>query len=77
MTKGDKIAFTLIAVLFVLVLVFRKDIAGVFDGGGKDGTEKKKDKKDKDDKEDKKEGWHRPSLPAGKEGGTVLYTRWA
>lgn len=74
MTKGDKIAFSLIAVLFVLAIVFRKDIAGVFDGGGKGGKEKKKDKKDKDDKDDKKEGWLGPSIPAGKEASTVLYT---
>ncbi|HEY1112674.1 MAG TPA: hypothetical protein VGE66_03905 [Chitinophagaceae bacterium] len=77
MTKGDKIAFSLIAVLFVLVIVFRKDIAGVFDRDGKDGKEKKKDKKDKDGKDDKKEGRHRPFIPVEKEASTVLYTEWA
>lgn len=77
MTKGDKIAFSLIAVLFILVLVFRKDIAGVFDGDDSNRKEKKKDKKDKDDKGDKKKGRLVPSTPAGREARTVLYTEWA
>lgn len=77
MTKGDKIAFSLIAVLFILAIVFRKDIAGVFDRSEKDGKEKKNDKKDKDNKNDKKEGRWTPALPAGKEANTVMYTEWA
>lgn len=66
-TKGDKIAFALIAVLFVLAIVFRKDIASAFDGG--EQKEDHKEKKDKKDKDGKKKGW----LPAGREGRTVFY----
>lgn len=75
-TKGDKIAFALIAVLLVLAIVFRKDIASVFEGGGQDkgGKEKKKDKKDKDNDDDKKEGRQVPALPAGQQARTVVYT---
>lgn len=74
-TKGDKIAFSLIAVLFILAIVFRKDIASVFDGGNKGEERKeKKDKKDKKEKNDnKKEGQWAPVLPPGGEGRTVLY----
>jgi hypothetical protein len=72
MTRGDKIAFGLIALLLVLVLVFRKDLASVFDGDNKDGDRKEK-KKDKN----KKEGWWVPTVPDGKEERTVLYTHSA
>lgn len=74
-TKGDKIAFALIAVLLVLAIVFRKDIASVFEGGGNDkgGKEKKKDKKDKDYGDDKKEGRRVPAVPAGPKARTVTY----
>lgn len=74
-TKGDKIAFGLIAVLFILAIVFRKDIASVFDGRDKDGERKeKKDKKDKDKDDDKKESRWAPGLPAMDDPRTVLYT---
>jgi hypothetical protein len=69
-TKGDKIAFALIAVLFVLAIVFRRDIASVFDGGeGKKERKENKERKD-DGKEKKKEG----RLPSGGPGQTVFYT---
>lgn len=76
MTRGDKIAFGLIAVLLVLAIVFRKDLGSLFDGGDKDGERKeKKDRKDKDDKDnDKKEGRRSPELPLMDNTRTVLYT---
>lgn len=72
-TKGDKIAFALIAVLLVLAIVFRKDIASVFEGGGQNKGKKEK-KKDKDNDDDKKEGRQVPALPAGLQARTVVYT---
>lgn len=63
-TKWDKFAFVLIAVLLVLAFVFRSDLSGMFarkeDSGGKDDTKGKKEKK-KD--ADKKEGSLSPLAP--------------
>lgn len=73
-TKGDKIAFGLIAVLFILAIVFRKDIGSLFGGGDKEGARKeKKGKKDKDKDDNKKEGRWAPGLPPIEDTRTVLY----
>ena len=58
-TKWDRIAFVLIAVLLVLAIIFWNDLSGAFggSGGGGDNDDKKgkKEKKggDKKDKESK------------------------
>jgi hypothetical protein len=73
-TKWDKIAFVLIAVLLVLAIVFRHDLSGAFarkeNPGGK---EDKKGKKEKQKDAGKKQGSLSPLAPPAQPGPVAFH----
>lgn len=74
MTRGDKIAFGVIALLLALAIVFREELGGFFSGEEKqDERKEKKGGKDKDKDKDKENGRIVPMENNGLWDYTVLY----